>query len=689
MSIQHFSSGTQFFWQGTSYDVLMLLPDQKINIEDILTGARLVVEMSVLVTALFKGELVFVEYSKPDQKEVSENIGGRGEYIALSECSEEWVAIAKYRLEVILPLLSLEKRTRIAVEERVKQLKMNGLERKFGSSCFVSVSSIYRWIRYYTKSGGDVRSLIFSPDKRGGKGKSRLQKKADAMIDSVIQDKYYVREKITIKAIREELAVRVHEENQLWPQNQQLAMPSESTITRRIRAVEPYKKLEAKRGARTAKQVLSQYGKTEYPTLPLERVEIDHTKSDLIVIDDRDNLPLGRLTLTYCLDMATRYPLGYYLGFEPPSYLSVMECLYHAIRPKENLREKYGTEHDWLAYGVPSVLVVDNGKEFIGHDLEDTCLPLGIVVEQMPVKTPYFKAGIERMYRSLNTMLFHTLPGTTFSNIAERGDYNSAKQACIYLSDVDKVLNIFVVDVYAQQFHRGLNGIPAHSWEKAIRSGFGPGLPHNTEELSILLGRTTTRVIQHYGIDFCSLRYNCDDLITLRTRLKREKAKIKYHPADLSYLYVYDSFEKEYIKVPALAQDYTQGLSLWKHQVIRQSVLAEQNHVDIVALGKARRKIQEIVDQGRQSKRTASRSRMARWDTSGKPIHQFIEESQPCVNSTSNRFLAGDVIQSPPKFTLPRTGIIPDLEPSTDWEICYPMPKRNSDILKDNTKKEE
>jgi len=32
-------------------------------------------------------------------------------------------------------------------------------------------------------------------------------------------------------------------------------------------------------------------------------VEIDHTRCDSLVIDERDNLPLGRPTLTYCLDL--------------------------------------------------------------------------------------------------------------------------------------------------------------------------------------------------------------------------------------------------------------------------------------------------------------------------------------------------------------------------------------------------
>jgi putative transposase len=122
----------------------------------------------------------------------------------------------------------------------------------------------------------------------------------------------------------------------------------------------------------------------------LEQVEIDHTKADLIVIDETDHLPLGRFTLTYCLDLCTRYPLGFYLGFEPPGYYPIMECLYHAIAPKDNYPERFGTAHPWLACGVPSVLKVDNGKDFISQSLDDACLSLGIVLNRGPVRTPEF-----------------------------------------------------------------------------------------------------------------------------------------------------------------------------------------------------------------------------------------------------------------------------------------------------------
>jgi putative transposase len=652
------------------YRVVRLLPNGQANIESILTEATCVVEIRTLVQALFADELCFVGENASTLPDM-EDKGDTDEALSLSDYPAELVNIARYRLEVIQPLLELKPRTRAMVQTRAQEIKDQ--QEKQGERTLkdaVSTASIYRWIRDYVRSGYDLRALIPAVRKRGGKQKSRLRSETEVLVEMVIQDKYKVHEKVTIDDVRYELAVRIAEENQVRAPEDQLSAPSRATLARRIEVSTICQDHKSQRKQNSNGQTGPQCEQTPYPSLPLERVEIDHTRADLIVIDDRDNLPLGRLTLTYCLDTATRYPLGYYLGFEPPSYLTVMECLHHAIRPKGDVCQQYGTEHEWLAYGIPTTLVIDNGKEFIGHDLEDACLLLGTILQYTPVQTPQFKAGVERMFGSLNTMFFHTLPGTTFSNHGERGSYNSSGQACVYLSEIDKILHLFLVDIYAERFHRGLQGIPARCWEEKVQPGFAPALPPSAAELSILLGRTTTRVLHHYGVEFASLRYNCDDLLGLRTRLKGQPTKIKYHPADLSYLYVYDAFEQSYLRVPALDQEYTRDLSLWKHRVIRKAVLEDQDRVDLVSLGKAKRKIQQIVDAGRKRKRQATRVRIARWDTAGKPTRQVATE----LDADDKTPVAAD------KETIPATDfILPEDEEI--WEIGY-APLRHDDDLK-------
>jgi len=238
-----------------------------------------------------------------------------------------------------------------------------------------------------------------------------------------------------------------------------------------------------------------------------------------------------------------------------------------------------------------------------------------------------------------------------------------------------------VVDIYAQRFHRGIEGIPARRWEAAMQSSFSPRVPPNAEELSILLGRVSHRTVQHYGVRFQSLRYNSSELITLRTRLRGEKVKVKYHPADLSRLYVYDPFDHRYIGVPALDQEYTRGLSLWKHRIVRRAARHEYGSVNVVALGRAKRQIQEIVEAGRSRKRIGTRSRVARWDTAGRPTRKIADGSRSQADEGRE-----DVPVWPPRHSPEPAGPgwadLPAAGQASDdgWEITYDLPRAHPDL---------
>lgn len=671
MSVHRFSTGKQFDWSGSRWEVKRPLPEGKINIEDMNTTAIKVVDLQELVEALFAGDLKFVIEIRAKKPGVSKHPLPEETSLELSDYPEKQAARARFRLHVIKPLLVLasHERTRTAIHKRIEEVKAE-IAADPGKQPFLRGlrwRSIFRWLRNYTQSGQNLRALLDHYAPCGGKGQSRLKAEVKNLVESVIKDHYYRREVVTIDDIVHFTAARIAEENRLLPENEQLKMPDRSTIARRIDALEMRDRFTAKHGKRAAKHEFDQVGHMDYPKLSLERAEIDDTRIDIIVIDEADSLPLGRPTLTYCLDTAFRYPLGYYVGFEPASYYAVMECLYHAICPKLDICKLYHTEHKWLAFGTPNTLIVDNARQFVGADLEDACELLGITLIYAPVRTPEFKAGIERKFGTLNSGLFHQIQGTTFSNIFERGDYESVQQAVISLSELEQMLNIFVVDIYAERFHRGLNGIPARRWE-AAQPDFFPRFPANKEELLILLGKTDYRVIQRYGLEFLHLRYNHPDLSRLRKLLKGEPVKFKYHPGDLSRLYVRDPFERVYLEVPALDQEYTQSVSLWKHKVILNLARQEEKKVDLAALGRAKLKIQNIVDKARTRKRTMTRARIARWDRSGQPPSLTDKEPKPVE--------VPQALPDPQAVTplLPDNTILalPENKPSdSGWELVY------------------
>ncbi len=679
MSAARFVTGTQFCWNHQNYEVTRLLPGRHIHIMNINTGEIQMVAFDTLLAALFvERTLKFVIFGKAARPTGDSTLTTEYAFLSLEDCPEHLVNIARWRLQVIQPLLDMpeQKRTRQHIADYIQQTRAQlGDYTRSSLEMALSVPSVYRWMQAYLESNQNMRALIPETYARGGKEKPRIGCDVDATISKVIKDLWYCRERVTIDAIHQLVAAELAEEDQHLPQAERRSPPSRSTVSRRITALDMNEVIAKRHGKRTAQKQQKQYDRTDYPDLPLERVEIDHTRTDLIVIDDLDDLPLGRLTLTYCLDMATRYPLGYYLGFEPPGYYAVAECLHHAIGMQESVREHYGTEHEWQACGVPAVLVVDNGKEFIGGNLRDTAELLGFVIQVCPVKTPEFKAGVERAIGSLASGFFHTLPGTTFSSPAHRGDYNSVREACMYLSEIDKLINHYIVDQYAERLHKGLEGIPARAWERYINQGFLPRLPASAEELTILLGQTEYRRIWPYGIDVDNLRYNHPDLGALRTYFKNEKVKVKRYPGDLSRIYVFDPLDQRYLEVPveSQAQEYAQSLSLWKHKVICEFVRATGDKMDIVALGRARKRIQEIVDASRERHKVNTRTRIARWESNGRATRELAAEDQSPQSDTNPSARPEPVTECPVRPERPAWPTIPDGIDQEGWEIA-PMP---------------
>ena len=620
MIAQRFAPGKQIMRGGETLEIARQLPGNQIQLENITSGAVITANLNELIGDLYDGRLEFVVEGKGSRKAQNGQPNTEVKYLPLSDCPPELLGQAEFRLKVIRPLLDIEHRSRSIVVARVREIRADPQHGRKK----VSVTSVYGWIRDYERGDRDLRSLIPNTDERGGKGQWRTDKTVERIITEVIDQFYRTanttsREKKTVSDIWLEVCRRIDEENKSRFANEQLHRPSLTTVCRRVNALDTCDEFAARHGKRAAQKQFSQYGKGPEAERPGERVEIDHTLTDIIVIDELDNLALGRMTLTDCLDVSTRYPLGFYLGFEPPGYYAVNECLYHAILPKTGLKEKYGLEHEWLAHGIPGTLVTDNGKEFIGKSLGEACRDLDVVLEQMPIKHPHFKGKVERLFRSVAFQL-HGLPGTTFSNTNERGDYDSVGQACLYLGEVKEILTRFFVDIYAERLHKGIDAVPARRWEAFIANGYQPRVPASAEKLRILLGQTIMRTVQHYGIDFECLRYNSPELSYLRSQLKGQDTAIRIHPGDIRQIYVRDPFSNEYLAVPA--EDpvgYTTGLSLWKHRVIHRRVLEQRDKVDLASLIRAKGAIQEIVDTARTRKPVGTRAKIARWDRGGKP----------------------------------------------------------------------
>lgn len=323
--------------------------------------------------------------------------------------------------------------------------------------------------------------------------------------------------------------------------------------------------------------------------------------------------------------------MGFYTGFEPPSCLAVMRCLKHAILPKIYVSCQFpSVKNRWECYGVPEMVVVDNPLEFHSTHFELACLQIGCDIQYAKVLVPWYKGKIERFQGTLNHDLLHGNPGTTFSNILERDDYDPGKHAVILLSTFREILHKWIVDVYLQSPHRGIKDTPAHRWQSES-VGLPPPLPPSAAALDIVLGMTVQRVVFHYGIELEGLKYNGPELGELRRRIgPAAKIELTFDPGDLGHIHVFDPLKATYIHVPAVDQAYATGLSLWQHKVIRHYAQRQlEARTDIVTLAQAKAEIRALVERDFNRKSTRGRKRHAR----------FMENhaSSPPIDQTTNQ----------------------------------------------------
>jgi putative transposase len=583
--------GEKFLFNGRAYQIIEEKEPDVFLVRDLeFNSAEITFTRKDIITHLQNGNLYFSESGKNTSDDLIRKYNFQDTSMLPEKLQEEM----KFRWYAIKPLVNLNVESiNPYVKARVEELKKEGHS--------VSRASLYRWIKAYMESNEDIRSLVSSYKNCGPKN-TRLEKEVEMIMDQVI-DKYYLsKEATTIQTVYELIYHQIEQENKFREPENKLKQPSISTIRRRIQARDQYEVAKARKGVKYARDKFGQVTLQEKPKYPLQRVEADHTKLDLFVVDDETRLPIGRPFITSLIDVFTGYPLGVYIGFEPPSYTSVMHALNHAIFPKYYLKEKYPKiKNEWFAYGMPEVLVVDNGKEFLSKHLADACMELQIELVHNPVKMPWYKGAIERHFRTINQQLIHQTKGTTFSNIIDKGEYDPMKNAVIGFNELLEIFHKWLVDYYAIKPNKGVNGVPAELWKKSFENIPEPAVPASNIDWKILLMKMGSGSIQRTGIRYMYLHYQSPKLRTLQHELlkrgKKNMVKFKYDPTDLSKIYVYDEFNHRYFEVLCTDQEYSRGLNEYAHRVIKKKAYEEAKRVDMSALAAAKAEIMEMISE--------------------------------------------------------------------------------------------
>ncbi|MFA7355197.1 MAG: Mu transposase C-terminal domain-containing protein, partial [Sulfurimonadaceae bacterium] len=448
-------------------------------------------------------------------------------------------ALEKYK--IIEPLLTLEKRT-------AKDVKTAAKTHKKG------VATLYRWLDAY-ETFNTVSSLSLAYKNCGAKGKSRLDKSVEAIIESVIDEFYLTKQQYPLSIIYMKIVEKCN--------NLNLEAPNKNTIRNRINTLNPKIVAKNRKGV-SVKDTRGMPGQYPEVKMPLDVIQIDHTKVDVILVDEETREEIGRPYITVAIDVYSRMVYGFYISLEAPSYFSVGQALLNAILPKDDLLKMYNVVGEWPVFGLPCAVSMDNAKEFRSISLQKFCSEYRIKDIYRPVARSHFGGIIERMVKvSMEKM--HLIPGTTFSSVEKKGTYDSAKNAIMTISDLEQWYTDFIINIYHKTVHGTIHMTPEEKLYQGILGvgdgtiPFLPTVPSDTLKLRMTLLPASERTVQKNGITIDYITYFSETLRKwiipaeykkLNKNLNSNNVLCRRDPRDISKIYVYDSDIDNYIEVP-------------------------------------------------------------------------------------------------------------------------------------------
>ncbi|MCV4275824.1 transposase family protein [Pseudomonas capsici] len=327
-----------------------------------------------------------------------------------------------------------------------------------------------------------------------------------------------------------------------------LKPPGLSTVQRFIKGLDPKVVFRMKYGADAASQEFDSrpgYVHTDYP---LHHAQMDHTRVDIILCDEQDRTKLiGRPWITLLVDVHTRVILGFYLSMFAPSLISVQQTVCMAALPKDKdfpESPTYGINYPY--YGMPEFIGMDNAKEFHSPILEAALRLYGCTPHWRKPYKKHMGGIIESLIGTLMTTAVHFLPGTTFSNVEDRGEYDSEAHAAMTFKEFRSWFAGQIL-IYHGTVHSSLKCSPKEAWTNYFSRETGklPPVVINKRDLYLDFLPEKHKPVRNNGITLNAGIYYCRELMAQQGR---GKVVVKFDPYDMTKIWV--KLKNEYVLTP-------------------------------------------------------------------------------------------------------------------------------------------
>jgi len=351
---------------------------------------------------------------------------------------------------------------------------------------------------------------------------------------------------------------------------------------------------------------------------PGSRYEIDATIADIILVSDQDrSQPVGRPTVYIVIDVFSRFIVGWYIGFENPSYVAAIQSLHMALTDKSHIFEDLGIETDsfnWPTPGLPEAILGDRG-ELIGHQIEGLESSFKVRIENTPPYRGDAKGIVEQRFRTLQAEFKGFTPGEVIGpTVRKRGGKNYWLDGALTISEFTEIIVSSIVmrnfidpmTKYdrAKDMPSDLPSIPVHLWTWGLQNRTGRLRKADPTRVRIALLPRAKATTSERGVCLFGVYFSAPEIIELgwmhRTdhSIRPEKVEVAYDPNFSDEIYLFHTAgSQEYwvCRITDLSREF-RACTFW--EVWRkQKQIKQQAAKDTLNADKTRRHHEDRVEE--------------------------------------------------------------------------------------------
>ncbi|MHC5759434.1 transposase [Nostoc sp.] len=366
--------------------------------------------------------------------------------------------------------------------------------------------------------------------------------------------------------------------------------------------------------------------------------QIDHTRLDILLVDEEFKQVIGRAYITLVMDSYSGCIAGFHLGFEPAGSHEVALALRHAILPKHYGAE-YELEQTWQVCGIPEYIMTDRAKEFKSEHLKQISLQLGFIRRLRAF--PQAGGLIESIFDKINKEILSFYGGYTGSSVEERPP-EAEKTACLTLDQLEKRLVKYFVDHYNHHDYPRINQKRIVRW----KSSFLLEEPEliDERELDICLMKIAIRNVEKHGsVNFLGWVYQGDCLLNYEGK----QVSLRYDKRNITTVLAYtrpiNGEPGNFIGVIQARDCKRARMSLAELNHIKKKLRDEGKQVDNSSILNERLSVFEDVETTRKERRRERRKKAQQKHevktNKSKVVELFPENATPEEITTSQENL--------------------------------------------------